>query len=135
MDEGSALSSSVAPEGGATAPTVASASPDSGAVITTNYLKRTQTVVAVDKNDLEIILGFDLMEACSFGLGVFLVSGAGWLSIEKISEQKTFEFTNLLVICSLCIVFGAIAIGAGVWARHRKRKQILNIFNETEVVR
>ena len=122
------------PSGPGFSDTVETPTGEVGATISTTYLRRKQTVLPVNKNDLEDILDFDGMEIIFCGLGVFLLSGAIWLGIEKVSEQESFEWTVLLVVCAASIITGVIFLSAGGWAHYKKRRRIKRIFEETEEI-
>ena len=104
---------------------------ETGALIYTNYVGREQTVVGVSKDDLEHLLSFDAREMGKFTFGMFLLSGSAWLLIEEIVRQPELEFTTLVWVCVLCVVFGLIFIGDGYLERMRKRRTIKNIFSQT----
>ncbi len=86
----------------------------------------------MDRNDLEDILGFDGLEIFFSGTGLFLLSGALWLGIEKILEQEAFSLTILLVVCAASIILGAVFFVVGMLMRKKKRSRIQRIFDETE---
>ena len=102
-----------------------------GALIHSEYLERRQEIVPVNRNDLEDLLGFDAMEAFFGGGGIFLLSGAGWLALEKVMEQTDFVLTPLIAFCGACVVFGLIFLGVAVFMRIKKRHWITRIFQET----
>ena len=128
------LDSGGQPSGSGFSDTVETPTGEAGATMSTTYLRRKQTVLPVNKNDLEDILDFDGMEIIFCGLGVFLLSGAIWLGIEKVSEQESFEWTVLLVVCAASIITGVIFLSAGGWAHYKKRRRIKRIFEETEEI-
>lgn len=103
----------------------------SGAVITSQYLERRQELVAVNRNDLEDILGFDGLAAIFGGLGMFLLSGAGWLLVDKLLEQPEFSVTTAIGICAVISFSGVVFLGAGAWIHTKKRSRIDRIFKET----
>lgn len=108
-----------------------------GATLETEYLKRTQKVVAVNKSDLDTIMHFDLQSSISTSLGMFLASGSIWLAVEKVFEQvekPEFKLTTTIVVCALCFAFGLYCLGNGLWAHYKKRKRIMDIFEETETL-
>lgn len=102
-----------------------------GAVITSQYLERRQEIVGVNRNDLEDILGFDGMAALFGGLGMFLLSGAGWLMIDKVIDQPVFSLTAPIAICAVTSFAGLVFLGAGVYVHQKKRGRIDRIFRET----
>ncbi|WP_139015779.1 hypothetical protein [Ensifer aridi] len=102
-----------------------------GAVFTPNYLERQQDMVAVNRTDLEDILSFDGLAAFFTSSGLFFVSGAGWLLIDKLLQQEKFELTTTIGVCSVCVVSGLMFIGAGLILHSKKRGRIHRIFSET----
>jgi hypothetical protein len=104
----------------------------SGAVITSQYLERRQEIVGVNKNDLEDILGFDGMAALFGSLGMFLLSGASWLMVDKILDQNVFQITPPIAICAVISFAGLVFLGAGAYVHRKKRGRIDRIFNETK---
>lgn len=102
-----------------------------GALITSEYLERRQEIVGVNRNDLEDILEFDALAAGFGGIGLFLLSGATWLLVDKVTMQETFVMTTTIGVCVASIVAGTgFFIGAWIM-HHRKRGRIRRIFNET----
>ena len=112
-------------------------SDSSGAVFNTEYLERTQKVIPVNKNDLDTIMHFDLQGSVSTAIGIFLMSGAAWLGGEKVLEQldkPEFHWTNVIVFCAACFLFGLYCLGNGLWSHHKKRRRIMDIFKETKEI-
>ena len=107
----------------------------SGAVITSQYLERRQEIVGVNRNDLEDILGFDGMAATFGGFGMFLLSGAGWLLVDKLVEQPVLSMTPPVVICGVISLAGLVFLGAGIYVHQKKRGRIDRIFQETRPLR
>ena len=103
----------------------------SGAVIKHEYLERRQEIVAVNKTDLEDIRTFDSLEQAMQTLGLFLLSGALWLGLDKIMSQPKFELTPVVSFCSASVVFGLLSLVAGLIMRNKKRARISRIFSET----
>jgi hypothetical protein len=103
-----------------------------GALLTSEYLERKQELVAVNRNDLEDILGFDGMSAFFGGLGMFLLSGSSWMLVDKITAQDTFKLTTAIGICAVCLVAGVAFMGAGLKLHSMKRGRIKRIFDETK---
>ncbi len=106
----------------------------SGAVITSQYLERRQEIVGVNRTDLEDILGFDGMAAFFGGLGMFLLSGAGWLLVDKLIDQPVFAFTPPVAICAVISFAGLVFLVAGIYVHRKKRGRIDRIFQETRHV-
>jgi hypothetical protein len=104
-----------------------------GATFHHQYLERSQQVVAVNKNDLEDLLEFDTSAISFGGFGMFLLSGAFWLLMEKILEAKELLLTPVNAFCSLAVAIGVFLVYQG-WRMHsRKRLRIERIFNETTI--
>jgi len=106
----------------------------SGAVVSSEYLERRQEIVGVNRNDLEDIKGFDGMATIFGGLGMFLLSGAGWLLVDKILEQEKFQITPAISVCAVTSFCGAVFLLAGLYVQNRKRGRIDRIFNETRTL-
>lgn len=104
-----------------------------GATITSNYLVREQEVVGVNKSDLEDLLEFDTMATGLGAFGVFLMSGALWLGLEKLFESDSFKITPLLAFCIASVLFGAVSSFVGMRMRNKKRSRIQRIFDETSL--
>nr|WP_295889404.1 phage holin family protein [uncultured Devosia sp.] len=105
-----------------------------GALINHSYLERQQEVVAVNRNDLEDIISFDRMESSLAGLGLFLLSGALWLGIDKLADSSKPEVTPVVVFCACSVVFGALLVGIGYFMGRKKRNRISRIFQETKPI-
>lgn len=103
-----------------------------GALVTSEYLERKQEFVAVNRTDLEDILGFDGMAAFFSGLGMFCISGAGWLLIDKVMQQETFAITTPIGVCGTIVLAGLAFLGAGLFLHFKKRGRIERIFRETK---
>ena len=95
-----------------------------GAVVTPQYLERRQEIVGVNKSDLEDILEFDGLAAGLSAMGMFLLSGAAWLLIDKVTEMETFTVTTAVGICGVSIVSGVGFLLAGIIMHRRKRGRI-----------
>lgn len=108
-----------------------SASPYGGAQIKHRYLDRKQDFVAVNKNDLEDILGFDGVAAFLGALGMFFLAGSTWLLIDKITQMQAFQFTPAVAVCLPSMAFGLINLAVGLYFHRRKRGRIQRIFDET----
>lgn len=106
-----------------------------GAVVTSEYLERKQEYVAVNKTDLEDILGFDGMAAFFSGLGMFCLSGASWLLIDKVMQQEAFAVTTPIGVCGTIVLAGIAFLGAGIFLHRKKRGRIERIFRETKPLR
>lgn len=104
---------------------------DKGAQIQHRYLDRNQEFVAVNKNDLEDILGFDGMAAFFSSVGMFFLAGATWLLVDKITQMSDFQVTVAVAFCFPSIAFGLVNLGAGVFLHLKKRGRIQRIFDET----
>jgi cytochrome bd-type quinol oxidase subunit 2 len=113
------------------APVVTSGSPYEGARIKNKYLDRKQEFVAVNKNDLEDILSFDGMSSFFSSVAMFLLAGATWLLIDKISQMQEFEVTSTVQFLGLCIFCGLVSLVPGVYFHLKKRGRIQRIFDET----
>src|SRR3712207_1630200 len=85
----------------------------SGAVVDTQYLQRRQEYVAVNRNDLEDLRTFDGLEMALFTIGMFFVSGATWLGIDKYYDMGHSGRTPLLFVCCLSVAFGMVMCAAG----------------------
>ena len=106
-----------------------------GATVSTTYLERKQEFVAVNKTDLEDIIEFDNASLGFSGFGMFLVSGSGWLAVEKLLEQKdSVVMAPLLWVCIIAIFVGLFLLYWGYRMHGRKRNKITRIFSETRVV-
>lgn len=103
----------------------------SGAVITSQYLERRQEIIGVNRNDLEDILGFDGMAAAFGSLGMFFVSGAGWLLVDKLLDQTVFAITAPIAICGVMCLAGMAFLLAALYVHSKKRGRINRIFKET----
>jgi hypothetical protein len=108
--------------------------PPTGAVIYNEYLVREQEVVGVNKSDLEDIMTFDGIEALFTGVGLFLLSGAVWLGIDKLLSQSEFQLTPLLSLCGVSSLFGLMSVVTGFLMRKQKRAKISRIFAETKPI-
>jgi len=86
----------------------------------------------VNRNELEDILSYDRYEALLTGVGLFLLSGALWLGIDKLSAK--WEFNVVVAICGCCVVFGLVLLALGARERSRKRGKIQRIFDETRII-
>lgn len=104
----------------------------SGAVITARYLERRQEIVGVNRNDLEDILGFDGMAAVFGGLGMFLLSGAGWLLVDRLTQADAVAFTAPIAVLAVTSFTGLVFLAAGIYVHQKKRGRIDRIFKETE---
>lgn len=103
-----------------------------GALIQTEYLNRTQQVVGVNKTDLDDILSFDGVAALFSQGGMFLLSGAGWLGVDKLLDQTKFEITPAIGVCAGLAVVGLIFILTGLFFHHKKRGRIDRILSEVK---
>lgn len=102
-----------------------------GATMSPTYLQREMVVVGVNRNDLEDLLEFNGLEALLSGFGLFLLSGALWLGVERVfSQEKPFDDT-LFVVCMISCLFGFFLLVLGVRMRLRKQSRINRIFSET----
>ena len=106
----------------------------SGAMIRNRYLERSQEVVAVNRYDLETIKDFDGRSSRFSAMGIFLMSGAFWLVMDRISAQEKFELTNTIISCIFSIILGIILAYVGFVFGKEKRKSIDRIFDETKAV-
>ncbi len=105
-----------------------------GARINQTYLVRTQRSVAVNEADLEELLTFDVLQQALMALGIFMLSGAVWLGIEKVLEQDVFQFTPLIALCATASVFGTALLVVGLVLFKMRRRKVRKIFTETEEV-
>lgn len=105
--------------------------PTGGSLILHSHLNRQQEVVAVTRDDLEDILGFDGMSAFFGAFGMFLLSGAGWILVERILSPSGFEMTALNAVCAASVVFGLISLATAFFFHSRKRGRINRIFSQT----
>ena len=105
-------------------------SPYDGARIENKYLDRQKEIIAVDKNDLNAIMDLDGFERSLIGLGLFLLSGALWLGIDK-ATIKPFTLTPILAICGCSVITGAILLIVGWKMGSLKRGKIQQIYKET----
>jgi len=103
-----------------------------GALMTAQYLERKQEVVAVNKSDLEDIMTFDGLQTGLSSLGLFLLSGALWLGLDKALTMDVLSLTPILAICVCSIVGGGVLLTVGVVMGRKKRDKISRIFNETK---
>lgn len=103
-----------------------------GATVDVRYFNRRQDYVSVNRNDLEDLRDFD-SSAVSFGaIGMFLLSGAVWLLLEKLLTEGASANRALVSICSLSILVGAFLIWQGGKMHKKKTNRINRIFEETE---
>jgi len=105
-----------------------------GARIKHNYLERQQEIIAVNRNDLEDILSFDGMQSLLSGFGLFLLSGALWLGLDKILSEPSLAFTPELAICGCCVLFGVVFLSFGLYMGAKKRGRITRIYRETKAI-
>jgi hypothetical protein len=105
-----------------------------GARIKHNYLERQQEIIAVNRSDLEDILTFDGMETTLSSIGLFLLSGALWLGIDKALGMETFTITPILAVCTCSIIGGTILLVVGLMMGRKKRDKIARIFKETRSI-
>lgn len=103
----------------------------SGAVMIPEYLERRQEVVAVNRDDLEDILGFDGMAASFGAIGMFFLSGATWLLIDHLATAETYT-PGLIGICVVSIAAGGGFLAGGAFAHSKKRGRITRIYNQTK---
>lgn len=101
-----------------------------GASIQQVYLVRKQRTVAVNETDLEELLSFEILQQGLMGVGLFLVSGALWLGIEKLLEQDSLVLTPLLSLCIASTVAGITLFIAGACIFIMRRKKVRKIFSE-----
>ncbi|PHS02811.1 MAG: hypothetical protein COA78_20435 [Blastopirellula sp.] len=86
----------------------------------------------MNRNDLEDIIEFDLMQAFFSSIGIFFMAGSFWLGIEKVLEQDAFFWTPIIIICVLSFIVGVVFAFVGFRMRNRKIHRINRIFKETE---
>lgn len=103
----------------------------SGAVMIPEYLERRQEVVAVNRDDLDDILGFDGMAAAFGAIGMFFLSGATWLLIDHVATADAYS-VGLVGICIVSIIAGFGFLLGGVYAHSKKRGRITRIYNQTK---
>jgi hypothetical protein len=104
----------------------------SGAVIENTYLQRRQEYIAVNRNDLEDLRVFDALESWLFAVGMFFVSGATWLGVDKYFDTGHSARVLLLCVCILSVVFGGVMCGVALVMRVKKKERIDRIFAETK---
>lgn len=102
-----------------------------GALMRTEYLHRTQEVVAVNRSDLEDIKTFDDLERLFIGVGLFLSSGSTWLFVDKAFSAAKWEFTPVIAISAVSILVGVFLLVVGWRMGKRRRDKIDRIFSET----
>ncbi|MCY3986552.1 MAG: hypothetical protein OXF23_05890 [Candidatus Dadabacteria bacterium] len=109
-----------------------------GALIESKYQKRTQKVIPVNENDLKVIRDYDNDLGIIGSLGIFLVSGVLWPLVEdllgqgRFPGQEDFLWTPILFIYFTCIFFGSLCLAYGFILNRRRKKRIMDIFQETE---
>ena len=103
----------------------------SGAVVQTEYLQRRQEYVAVNRHDLDDLKTFDALEMWLFTTGMFFMSGATWLGIDKFYDTAHSGRAALLIACCLSVAFGAVLCVVGFVMRRKKRQRIDRIFSES----
>ena len=112
----------------------------SGATINSQYLERTQEIVAVNRSDLEDLLAYDTDSIAFFGFGSFLMSGSVWLLAEQVFGDNgvlvdgKLQMNALTWVCVGALAFGAIMMVFGLRQHSRKRNKINRIFHETRPV-
>lgn len=84
------------------------------------------------RDDLEDILSFDGVAAVCGGIGIFLLSGAGWLIVESAFGDDGFTLNSLMSFCIAAAGFGALSLVGGLYFNHQKRGRIKRIFNQTK---
>ncbi|MGJ8529800.1 hypothetical protein [Maritalea sp.] len=104
----------------------------SGSLIIHQHLDRQQEVVAVTRDDLEDVLSFDSVGALFGALGTFLLSGAGWLLVEKYFGDGDFIIDGLVGFCLAAAIFGVVSLFAGLLFFFKKRGRIKRIFAQTK---
>lgn len=103
----------------------------SGAMIMHQHLDRRQEVIGVTRDDLEDILSFDGMSAIMAAVGLFFLSGGGWLLVEKWLGKEGFALTPLAAFCFASVIFGLGFLTAGLYFHSKKRGRIKRIFDQT----
>lgn len=102
-----------------------------GASMIPEYSQRRQLFVAVNRNDLEDLLSFDTLAGLFVGTGMFCLSGAAWLLVDKALSQP-FQMTALISFCLASLFFGFVFLIAGFYMHFRKRGRIQSILDETK---
>jgi hypothetical protein len=103
-----------------------------GAHIKQTYLVRHQEVIAVNRRDLKDILDTDLLASGLSGVGLFFLSGALWLGVDRMIDQTEFTLTPAIYAFLVISLSGlALLIAGGILAL-KKRGKISDIFDETE---
>lgn len=104
-----------------------------GAVMIPEYLERRQEVVAVNRDDLEDILGFDGMAAAFGAIGMFFLSGATWLLVDHLATAEAYA-AGLIGVCVVSMIAGCGFLGGGAYAHSKKRGRITRIYNQTKPI-
>lgn len=102
-----------------------------GATLDTRYLQRVQEVVAVNRNDLEDLLDYDTSALSFGGLGITLLSGAGFILVEQWLTSATGKVNPLMQVCLVLVFFGCFLLWQGKKMHDKKRNRIERIFRET----
>ena len=85
----------------------------------------------MNRNDLEDLLDYDASAISFGGLGVALVSGAGFILIEQWFTSDTGQMNALMQVCLLLVAIGLFMGWQGKKMHDKKRSRIERIFRET----
>lgn len=81
-------------------------------------------------DDLREIKGFGWLQQAMFGMGMFFFSGAFWLLMAILADQKKLEITPWMGMCGLSIIFGFSLMAVGVVIHYLRNKRLDKYFKE-----
>lgn len=85
----------------------------------------------MNRNDLEDLLDYDASAISFGGLGLALISGAGFILVEQFFTSETGEINALMQVCFLLMAIGLFLGWQGKKMHDKKRSRIERIFRET----
>ena len=103
---------------------------EEGAKTIARYRHRYEDYIPVTLDDLREIKGFGWLQQAMFGMGMFFFSGAFWLLMAILADQKKLEITPWMGMCGLSIIFGFSLMAVGVVIHYLRNKRLDKYFKE-----